>query len=447
MKIKKISKNIYEIPKAGEMNVAARFFTSEKLLKFIKKDDSLIQLQNIAKLPGILDYALAMPDIHVGYGFPIGGVAAFDIKKGVISPGGVGFDINCGVRLLITDIPTSDFLVNREKIISELQKEIPLGTRRSEENLTEKELNKILKKGASTIAKRFELKKIEEKGCLKNADPLDVSETAKKRGFSQAGTLGSGNHFLDILNVERVLDKKSASRLNVSGGKIAIMFHCGSRGLGHQVATDYIKLFQEEYGVPSFDSQLAYAPIKSPLGKKYLSAMNCAANFGFYNRQKIGDKIKKVFKKHFPHNNVELVYDVAHNIAKIEKHKGKKVCIHRKGATRAFKDEPLIIPGSMGTPSYLLIGGDRSEELSFSSTAHGAGRVLGRKKAVQKLKEKSIKSELGKKGILIRTGSKKGLLEEAPEVYKDIEEVIKISKELGLAKPVAKLTPLAVIMG
>jgi tRNA-splicing ligase RtcB len=297
------------------------------------------------------------------------------------------------------------------------------------------------------LAKKEDLENTEEGGMIPGANPEDVSQRAKARGRPQVGTLGAGNHFLDILEIKEVIDNKKAKEFGLEEGNIAIMIHCGSRGLGHQVASDYIQLMEKEFGFPEYDRQLVHAPLNSEIGKKYFSAMNCAVNFAFCNRQIIMHKVRNVLEKFFPDNENKLVYDVAHNIAKIEEHNGKKICIHRKGATRAFKGEPVIIPGSMGTPSYVLVGGSKSEELSFGSTAHGAGRVMSRSAAHRDLSLDEIKDNLKKKDIEIEAGSKKGIVEESPDVYKDIEEVIKVSSEADLAKPVAKMIPLAVMIG
>jgi tRNA-splicing ligase RtcB len=435
------------------MNVPARIFASEKLMNAIKDDDSLKQVVNVAKLPGIIGHSIAMSDIHLGYGFSIGGVAAFDLKEGVVSPGGVGFDINCGVRVLATDIDVEEFLKKRKEVLHDIKRSVPSGVGRgNKERIDMEVLDEILVKGAewaieNKMGKKEDLKNIEEGGRVKGANPKDVSQRAKARGRPQVGTLGAGNHFLDILVVDEIKDKKNAKKMGLEQGKIAIMIHCGSRGLGHQVASDYIQLMEKEFGYPEFDRQLVYAPLDSELAKKYMSAMNCAVNFAFCNRQIIMHRVREVLERFFPKNKNKLVYDVAHNIAKIEKHKGKKVCVHRKGATRAFKDEPVIIPGSMGTASYVLVGGAESEGLAWGSTAHGAGRVMSRSAAHRKFEAGAVEEDLAARGVVLEAGSRKGVVEESPEVYKDIEEVIRVSAGAGLVKPVARLMPLAVMIG
>ena len=471
MNLKKISDYEWEIPKEKDMLISGKIFASKKLLDGIKKDKTLEQVKNVAKLPGILKNSFAMPDAHQGYGFPIGGVAAFDLKKGVISPGGVGYDINCGIRVLATDISVKDFLKKRKEFLKEISKNIPSGVgRENKEKITDKELDQILIYGAefaikNKFGKKEDLDRCEENGKMPNANPKDVSIRAKARGKPQAGTLGSGNHFLEVQKIEQIFDKKTAEIFGLQKDKICIMIHCGSRGLGHQVASDYIKLMEEKYGFENLpDRELINAPINSELGKKYISAMNCAINFAFYNRQIIMQRVRNILEEFFPKNKNHLVYDVCHNIAKFEKHiidkKEKEILVVRKGATRSFGPDrkeipavyrkigqPVIIPGSMGTASYILVGTSAAEEISFGSTAHGAGRILSRTNANEKLTSEKVIRELNLKDIEIEAISKKGIVEEAPEVYKDIEEVIKVSDELGLAKKVARLKPVAVLKG
>ncbi len=460
MKLKKISENIYEIPKEKGMNVPGRIFASEKLIEAIKKDRAIEQVKNVASLPGIIDASLVMPDAHQGYGFPIGGVAAFDLDKGIISPGGVGFDINCGVRVLATNISVEEFSKIKREVLHDFKRTIPSGVGRGhkgEGRITLQELDEVLKNGAEWAVERGmgvqeDLENCEDKGRIKNANPKDISEKAKSRGLSQLGTLGAGNHFLEVQKIDKIYDEKTAKLFGIEKGKILIMFHCGSRGLGHQVASDYIKKMEDKYGTANLpDRDLINAPIKSELGKKYLSAMNCAVNFAFCNRQMIMHYVREVLKKYFPKNKNKLVYDVCHNIAKIEKHsvggKKKEVCVHRKGATRAFDKQPVIIPGSMGTASYLLVGTKKAMEISWGSTSHGAGRAMSRHEAIRNLKQEKIKSELNKQDIAFETGSWKSLVEEAPEAYKDIDEVIKVIDDLGICKKVARLKPIAVMKG
>jgi len=455
--LKKISKNTYEIPKEGNMLVPGRIFVSDKLAKNID-DKSIEQISNVATLPGIQKYSLGMPDIHRGFGFTIGGVAAFDAKKGIISPGGVGFDINCGMRLLKTNLTKKNIIKQQAKIAKQLYKKIPSGLGRgSKFQITYKEFPKILKDGAQyMIQKGFGTKQdylhSEEKGKIKNANPKYVSQKALKRGIGQIGSLGAGNHFLEIQYVDKIFDKKLAKKFGLEKNQITIMLHVGSRGFGHQIASEYIEKMNKKYGKSKFsDNGLTHAPINSILGKNYLSAMNCAINYAFANRQLITHWVREEFQKLFPESKTETIYDVCHNIAKFETHvvdgKKKKLCVHRKGATRSGKDQPVIIPGSMGTSSYLLIGTKKADKLTFSSTVHGAGRVESRSSAAKRLKGEKIKLSLKRKGILVEAGSIKGLATEAPEVYKDIEEVIKTVTELGINKKVARLKPLIVIKG
>jgi tRNA-splicing ligase RtcB (3'-phosphate/5'-hydroxy nucleic acid ligase) len=457
-KIKKVSKNVWKIPKQGKMNVPAFIYASDKLMDKIKEDKSLEQIKNVAMLPGILKASYAMPDAHQGYGFSIGGVAAFDAEKGIISPGGVGYDINCGVRVLATDISLEEFMKKRKEVIHDFKRTIPSGVGRGhKKKLKDEELNEMLIKGAEWAVEKgmgvkADLENCEEKGKVSPANPEDVSQRARSRGKPQSGTLGAGNHFLEIQKVDEIYDEKIAAKFGIKKDSVLIMIHCGSRGLGHQVASDYIKLMEEESGFKNLpDRELINAPIKSELGQKYLSAMNCAVNFAFCNRQIIMNYVRDVLKRYFPKSKNHLIYDVAHNIAKIEEHKVeeviKKVCVHRKGATRSFPGLPVIIPGSMGTASYLLVGTEKAEELSWGSTAHGAGRVMGRGEAHRKFKGEDIKKQLEEKDIEVEAGSIHGLVEEAPQVYKDIDEVIEVSDSLGLARKVARLVPLAVMKG
>lgn len=471
MKIKKINQNEWEIPKEGEMNVIGKIFASEKLLEDIKKDKAPEQIKNVAKLPGIIKASIAMPDCHQGYGFPIGGVAAFDIEKGVISPGGVGYDINCSVRLLKTNLTFKDIeKAGKKEVLHSLFRNIPSGVGRGDKLKVSKEvLNEVLVSGAQwAVENGYGMEEdylhTEDNGKLANADPKDVSERAKARGMPQLGSLGAGNHFLEIQIVDEIFDERTAKVFGLEKGQICIMVHCGSRGLGHQVASDYIQLMEKEYGWPEFDRELVNAPIKSELGKKYLSAMACAANFAFANKQLITHWIREDLKHYFPKIKIDVVYDICHNIAKFEKHlingKEKEVLVMRKGATRSFGPgrkeipldyrkvgQPVLIPGSMGTASYVLVGTKKAEEISFGSTAHGAGRVESRTKARKEITAENVKKQLSEKGIDIESGSFKGIVEEAPEVYKDIDEVVRVSHETGIGNLVARLKPIAVMKG
>ncbi|MFH1151513.1 MAG: RtcB family protein [Nanoarchaeota archaeon] len=471
MKLKKLSENIYEIPKEGKMNVLGRVYASEKILDAIKQDKTLEQVKNVACLPGILNASIALADAHQGYGFSIGGVAAFDMGKGVISPGGVGYDINCSVRLLRTNLSKKDILENKKKVVEALYRKIPSGVGRgSKFQLTRQELNKVLERGAKYIVEKGygmeeDYLHMEEEGCLKGADASKVSERAIKRGIGQLGTLGAGNHFLEVQYVDEIFDMKIAKAFGLKKDQVTIMIHCGSRGLGHQVASDYIKKMEEKYGFKDLpDRELINAPIKSQLGKDYYSAMAAAVNFAFANKQLITHWIREEMEILFPKIKIDVVYDVCHNIAKFEKHfvegEMKEICVHRKGATRSFgpgrtevpkayRDvgQPVLIPGSMGTASYVLVGTKKAEELTWGSTVHGAGRVSSRSKALKTLRGEEVKKRLSEKGIEIKAGSWKSLAEEAPEVYKDIDEVVRVVDELGISKKVARLKPLAVMKG
>ena len=471
MELKKISKNVYEIPKQGKMNVPGRIYASEKILASIKQDKTLEQIRNIACLPGILNSSIAVADAHQGYGFPIGGVAAFDLDEGVISPAGVGYDINCSVRLLKTNLTKKEVLEKKKKLADAIYKKIPSGLGKgSEFQISKKDFKELLEEGAKYIIKKgYGIKEdylnTEEEGVIEGADAEKVSEKAIKRGIGQIGTLGAGNHFLELQYVDEIFDEKIADVFGLKKDQITIMIHCGSRGLGHQIAEDYIQMMWKKYGLKNIpDKELISAPIKSQLGKDYFSAMACAANFAFANKQIITHWLREELKTIFSKIQIDVVYDVCHNIAKFEKHivdgKKKIVCIHRKGATRSFGPgreelplcykkvgQPVLIPGSMGTSSYVLVGTKKAEKLTFGSTVHGAGRLISRNEALRKINGKKVKRELDEKGIEVKTNSVKGLVEEAPEVYKDIDEVVKVVDDLGISKKVVKLKPLIVIKG
>ena len=464
VKIEKINEYEWLIKKSGRMKADVRIFADEKLLEKMKEDRTLIQASNMASLMGVINPVVVCPDAHEGYGACIGGVSAMNIEEGVVSPGEIGYDLNCSVRLLRTNLKVSDLedKKKRKEIIQKLFRDVPSGV--GEEGrikLSKEELDEVLVNGAQwAVAKGYGKKEdylnTEDNGKIENANPKDVSERARARGKNQLGSLGAGNHFLEIQRVEEIYDTINAKKMGLEKGMITIMIHCGSRGLGHQVASDYIKLMEQKYGWPEFDRELVNAPITSELGKKYLSAMACAANFAFANKQLITHWVRDTLKRIFPKFSAEVVYDVCHNIAKFEKHnvedeKGnkikKEILVMRKGATRAFPEQPIILPGSMGTSSYVLIGNKIAEEKSFSSTAHGAGRVESRTQAKRELNALEIEKQLNEKGIEIVAGSNKGIVEEAPEVYKDIDEVVRVSDKVGLGKLVAKVIPLAVMKG
>jgi len=469
--LKKIKENIYQLDKEGKMNVPVVVYASEKLLKDMLKDKCIEQARNVAMLPGIQKHSIALMDAHQGYGFCIGGVAAFSMDNGVISPGGVGYDISCSVRLLRTNLKKSDVIGKNKEISKALYKSIPSGTGKGTKlKITKLDMHSILKNGAkwaieNNMGKKEDLEYCEENACMEDADAKFVSEAAISRGINQLGSIGSGNHFIEIQYVDKIFNKKTAGIFGLEEDQVVIMIHCGSRGLGHQVASDYIKKMDDFYGHDNLpDRQLACAPVESELGKQYYKAMCAAANFAFCNKQVLTHLIRKCLSEFFPKFEAEVVYDVCHNIAKFEEHyiNGKKIklCVHRKGATRSLGPgrkeipekyssvgQPILIPGSMGTSSYVLVGTKEAEELSFSSTAHGAGRVMSRSEAIRTLKSENIKKEMEDKNIALTAGSFKGLVEEAPEVYKDVEEVVKVSDELNIGKLVSKLKPIAVIKG
>jgi len=468
----KKSENIFEIPKAGAMKVHAKIYASEKLIEKIKQDNTLKQLRNVACLKGIIKHALVMPDAHEGYGFPIGGVAAFDMQEGIISPGGIGYDINCGVRLVRTNWKYGEIEAKRKELLEEIFREVPAGVGKGGiTKLSQSRLFEILKKGAEWAVEngygtKEDLKRTEENGKMEGAEPRNVSSRALARGLPQLGTLGSGNHFLEFQKVEKIFNKDVAEKFGLFEGQVVVMIHCGSRGLGHQIASDYIKLMEDKYGFSHLpDRELVNAPINSELGQQYFSAMCCAVNYAFSNRQMIMHWTRDVFRKVMgTSEGMDLVYDVCHNIAKFEEHEVdgeiKKVCVHRKGATRSFGPgrieipeiyrnvgQPVLIPGSMGTASYVLVGTKEAEQLSWGSTAHGAGRLISRSEALRRHRGEEVKRSLEKKGIEIKSTSWKGIAEEAPDAYKDVDEVVKVSDSLGIGKIVARVVPIAVMKG
>jgi len=475
----KIEEYLYEIPRnfRPDMRVPARIYASEKLLEAILTDESLIQAINVATLPGIQKYSLAMPDIHQGYGFPIGGVAATDLETGVISPGGIGYDINCGVRVLRSDITLSEIKPHLEEIANQLHRSVPSGVGRGGKIVAKgKELDNYLSFGAAYAVKKGyglaeDLDCIEEGGSFNVAQPSNVTEKAKKRGEDQIGTLGSGNHFLEVQRIEQIFDFETAKALGLEKDGITVMIHTGSRGLGHQTCTDYLRFFYKklpEYWFRLPDRELIYVPFNSKEGQRYFSAMAAAANYAWANRQVITHLVREVFREILKPKGVKydlnLIYDVAHNIAKVEEHeidgKKMKVCVHRKGATRAFPaghpdipekyrsiGQPVLIPGDMGTASYILVGTQKAMSHTFGSVCHGAGRVMSRMRAKRMIRGDQLKAELEKKGIFIRSDSLSGLAEEAPQAYKNIDEVVKVVAGAGLARKVARLVPLAVIKG
>ncbi len=475
----RISQYAYEIPQSfrSDMKVPARFFSDPELIKDIMEDRSLEQLVNTATLPGVLKYALAMPDIHQGYGFPIGGVVATELPDGVISPGGVGYDINCGVRLLATKIDREELAPHIEMLTATLYNNCPSGVgkgghvklKRGElERLAEMGSRWALKNGYAT---EEDLEKTEQGGCLEGADAGVVSQRAMDRGQGQVGTLGAGNHFIEIDFVDEVFDERTAGRFGLFQGQIVVQIHCGSRGFGHQICTDYVKQFQKcikKYGLKLPDRELVCAPLSSPEGKEYLAAMKAAANYAYVNRQVLAYHIRRGFDQALAgkvkNRHVYQIYDIAHNMAKVEEHhidgKKVKVCVHRKGATRAFgpgspeipveyRDvgQPVLVPGSMGTSSWVLVGTQKSMDQTFGSCCHGAGRTLSRSQAKRNVRGTQLLEQLKAKGIHILAGSMGGLAEEAPSAYKDVDRVVEVVHGAGIATKVARLKPLAVIKG
>jgi tRNA-splicing ligase RtcB (3'-phosphate/5'-hydroxy nucleic acid ligase) len=464
---RRIDETLYEIPAEArdDMRVPARVFADEELLAAIRRDRSLEQLQNVATLPGIVDAAIAMPDIHQGYGFPVGGLAAMELPDGVVSPGGVGYDINCGVRLLALPLDTEELGGRREPLVHEISRAVPAGA--GKEGGKRVDLDRVLRDGGSVVADRDEdVERTESRGRLEGADPDVVSERAKQRGGGQLGTMGSGNHFVEVQRVDKVFDSQAARAYGLREGQVTVLIHSGSRGLGHQVCSDYVKQMDTvlaRYGISLPDRQLSCAPASSPEGRAYLGAMAAAANFAWANRQEIANRVRAAVA-HVLGKETEAgthqVYDVAHNVAKAESYGGRNVLVHRKGATRAFPagsddipveygsvGQPVFIPGSMGTASYVLAGEPGSIERSFGTTCHGAGRRLSRTAAKKDVHGADLRRQLEQQGIVVRSASNKGLAEEAPFAYKDVESVVDVVARAGLARRVARLVPIGVVKG
>jgi tRNA-splicing ligase RtcB len=473
--LKKVGEYIWEIPKSfrNNMLVPARIYVSKKLLSDIFKDQSLKQLVNLCALKGIQRYGIAMPDIHEGYASPIGGVAAIETANGIISPGMCGYDINCGMKLLRSDYSVKEIQPHLDKLAAEIQKEVPSGLGRGRQiKLSIPELDKILEGGAKQVVEegfgeKEDIENCEANGCLEWADASIVSNIAKNRGRDQVGTLGSGNHFLELQRVDEIFDKEAAEAFDLFKDQVVAMIHCGSRGLGHQIATDYIREFMrlmDKYNIVVPDREFACVPFNSSDGQRYFSAMAAGANYAWANRQVITHYVRKAWKTILGEaKGLSVIYDVAHNIIKKETYnindKETEVAIHRKGATRAFPPghpeipkkyqkvgQPVLIPGSMGTASYVLTGVKEGEE-AFYSTCHGGGRVMSRHAATRTLSAREIRRELEIKGILLKCWSLRGITEEAPQAYKNIEDVVETVHQAGLSKKVARLKPLAVIKG
>jgi tRNA-splicing ligase RtcB len=472
--LNKVGDNIYEVPinyRPG-MRVPGRIFVSEALLEMVEPG-TIDQVANVANLPGIVKYSMAMPDAHLGYGFPIGGVAAFREEGGVISPGGVGFDINCGVRLLRSDLQAKTVTPLISTLVDALFEAIPSGVgATSRLHVSDQELTGAFIDGAKwAVGEGYgveaDLAHCEENGAMKGSDPSQVSIKARKRGRPQLGTLGSGNHFLEIQRVEEIFDEAVAKKFGLFKGQITIMIHCGSRGAGHQICTDHLEVLSRavhKYKIDIPDKQLACAPLGTPEADHYFGAMVCAANYAWANRHVIAHWTREVFEKYFPGAKLDLVYDVAHNVAKIEEHdvdgSTERLYVHRKGATRAFgpsrkevpeayRDvgQPVLIPGSMGTASYVLCGNDGALNLTFGSACHGAGRIMSRSQAKRTFAGQDIKAALSSQGIRVKATHPAMLAEEAPQVYKPSNQVVDVVHNLGIATKVAKLMPLGVSKG
>jgi tRNA-splicing ligase RtcB len=465
---------VYEVPRSfrADMRVPARVYADEELLQAMLAGEAMTQLVNVATLPGAAGRVYGMPDMHEGYGFPVGGVAATRLPDGVVSPGGVGFDINCGVRLMVTPLRRREIGERLEPLVHEISRAVPSGMGRGGVlELADDEMERVLTQGSPYLVRErgmgleADLAHTESGGCLPGADAGRVSARARERGRRQLGTMGSGNHFVEVQEVDELFDAAAGAAMGLSPGQITVLIHTGSRGLGHQVCTDYVRrmdtgLARHRIVLP--DRQLSCAPASSPEGRDYLAAMAAAANFAWCNRQAISQAVRRAVTRLFqaaPHE-VRVIYDVAHNIAKVEEHGGEAVCVHRKGATRAFgpaspempadyreTGQPVFIPGSMGTASYVLAGLDTSEGRSWGSACHGAGRSLSRTAAKKRVTGGELRRELEARGIVVRCPSASGLAEEAPFAYKDVERVAEVVEKAGLARRVARLRPLGVVKG
>ncbi len=474
-----IDKYEWEIPTSfrKDMRVPVRIFASRRLLEAVLQDKSLEQAVNAATLPGLVGHVVVMPDMHQGYGFPIGGVAATRYPDGVISPGAIGYDINCGVRLLASRIPYEAAAPYLDELATALDRNCPSGVGvKGLVRVSARELDRVCVEGArwalrQGMAREADLRRTEEGGCLEGADPAHVSPRAKERGRPQLGTLGAGNHFLEVDIVEEVYDEEAARVMGLEAGCLAVQIHCGSRGFGHQVCSDYVRDFQgavRRYGIHLPDRELVCAPLDSPEGQAYLAAMRCAANYAFANRQILAHHVRLAFEEVLAGKvadwDLHQVYDIAHNMGKIETHQiegqAVRVCVHRKGATRAFGPgapglppeyraigQPVLVPGSMGTASWVLVGTAESMQRSFGSTCHGAGRVMSRHKAKKTVRGERLRQQLEAEGIHVRAGSMRGLAEEAPQAYKDVDAVVEAVAGAHIARKVARLRPVSVVKG
>jgi tRNA-splicing ligase RtcB len=466
---------VWEIPAETrpDMRVPARIFADEELLAAILADRSLEQLCNVATLPGIVEAALAMPDIHQGYGFPVGAVAATETPDGVISPGGVGYDINCGVRLLALPLRADELGSRCERLVHEISRTVPAGSgKHGALHPAAAAFERVLARGPRVLVEELgfgtaeDVERTESEGCIPGADATAVSDRARQRGSRQLGTIGSGNHFIELQRVDAVLDPVAAAAYGLAEGQATILVHSGSRGLGHQVCTDYVRTMEQverRYGIDLPDRQLACAPLSSPEGQAYLGAMGAAANFAFANRHVMTHLIREAIRRILGPaiaDATRQVYDVAHNIAKLERHDGRELCVQRKGATRAFPagsteipaayravGQPVFIPGSMGTASFVLAGEPGAMERSFGTACHGAGRRLSRTAAKKQVTGAELRRELAAQGIVVRCPTNSGLAEEAPFAYKDVERVVAVVEQAGLARRVVRLRPLGVVKG
>jgi len=470
----RIDEVTWEIPPTArpDMRVPARLFADDELLDAIREDRSLEQLENVATLPGIVEAAMAMPDIHQGYGFPVGGLAATAPPDGVVSPGGVGYDINCGVRLLVLPLTAAELGKRKESLVHEISRRAPAGAgKEAALRLKGAKLDRVLTEGPRALLERGigtedDVTHTESEGRLDGADPDAVSERAHERGSGQLGTVGSGNHFIEVQRVERVIDADAAAAYGLERDRVTVLIHSGSRGLGHQVCTDYVKRMDaalSRHAIELPDRQLACAPLDSDEGRDYLGAMAAAANFAWANRAAIAHSVRASLRQVMGDeaaDETQQVYDVAHNVAKLETHNGREVCVHRKGATRAFPaghpeipadhrevGQAVFIPGSMGTSSFVLAGRPGSMERSFGTTCHGAGRLMSRTQARKRIQGAELRRELEARGITVRCPSNKGLSEEAPFAYKDVEKVVAVVERAGLAARVAQLRPIGVVKG
>ena len=469
---KRLSPWLVEVPRTArsDMRVPARLYADEELWRQIESDRTVEQLVNVATLPGIVDFAYAMPDAHEGYGFPVGGVAAFGAEDGIISPGGVGYDINCGVRLMVSELAADDLGEKLEPLVHELSRSVPSGTGRGHrEGLTPDELAGVLAHGCAWMleqgrATEEDLDATEAGGCFDQAVVAAVSDRARQRGANQLGTIGSGNHFVEVQKVDEIFDRGTAEVIGLREGQLAVMVHTGSRGLGHQVCTDYVRRMDEamaRHGLVLPDRELACTPFHSPEGQAYFGAMCAAANFAFANRQQITCLIRRVFERMLGSGGgLRLVYDVAHNMAKLERHDGRSLVVHRKGATRAFGrrhaetperyrsiGQPVLIPGSMGTSSFVLLGQNEGPERAFGSACHGAGRAMSRGAAKRLQTGSEVRRALRERGIVVRCPSSSELAEEAPQAYKDVDRVVDVVERAGLARRVARLVPIGIVKG